>query len=184
MEKSSSYFKNLAKEVIEKSDSNIWDSAVTEWEIIDVEEDMRQFESCICSKEKLRYLYTIKNRINENQLYPIGSQCIKKFGQEDLNNQINIKEQMFKLLHEVEENIFLTLSSEHFSRKLLLYLYEEGAFKPTKYNDYNPVNDYHFMLDMFNKRTRTENQNRKATAIILNSIKPFLQARIAEKVRL
>lgn len=91
---------------------------------------------------------------------------------------------MFKLLHEVEDNIFLTLSSEHFSRKLLLYLYEEGAFKPTQYNDYNPVNDYHFMLDMFNKRTRTENQNRKATSIILNSIKPFLQARIAEKVRL
>lgn len=39
------------------------------------------------------------------------------------------------------------------------------------------------MLDMFNKRSRSEKQDKKATAIILNSIKPFLQAQLAEKVR-
>ena len=48
------------------------------------------------------------------------------------------------------------------------YLYDEGAFKATKYNNFNPYNDYKFMLDMFNKRKRTIKQNQKATAIILN----------------
>ena len=36
-------------------------------------------------------------------------------------------ESQFKLLHAVEEVKFLSLSVELFSRKLLLWLYEEGA---------------------------------------------------------
>lgn len=39
------------------------------------------------------------------------------------------------------------------------------------------------MLDMFNKRKRTEKQDKKATAIILGSIKPFLQVELAGKVK-
>lgn len=39
------------------------------------------------------------------------------------------------------------------------------------------------MLDMFNKRTRTDKQNKKATAIILGSIKPFLQIELAGKIK-
>ncbi len=137
----------MIKQVLESSESDTWKSAVTEWEIYDVEEDEKQLESCICGKENLRYLYTIRNKLNDNQLYPIGSQCIKKFNQEDLTDEINVKEQMFKLLHAVEDNAFLKLSSDFFSRKL------------------------------------SEKQDKKATAIILNSIKPFLQAQLAEKVR-
>jgi hypothetical protein len=70
-----------------------------------------------------------------------------------------------------------------FSRKLLRHLYEIGAFKPTQYNNYNPEEDYQFMLDMFNKRSRTMKQEKKATAIILNSIKPFLYEMLQNKVR-
>lgn len=106
-------------------------------------------------------------------MYPIGSSCIKKFERADLDEEAAVKEQLFKLLHAIENNRFLTLSSEFFSRKLLRHLYEIGAFKPTQYNNYNPEEDYQFMLDMFNKRSRTMKQEKKATAIILNSIKPF-----------
>ncbi|MBK5077393.1 hypothetical protein IL308_11575 [Lactococcus lactis] len=183
MENQSSYYKNLIKKVIDNSESDIWKSAITEWVIDDVEEDTNQFESCICGKENLRYLYTIRNKLSGKFLYPIGSQCIKKFEQDELTNEINVKEQMFKLLHAVEDNAFLKLSSEFFSRKLLLYLYEQGAFEETKYNDFDSLQDYQFMLDMFNKRVRTDKQDKKATAIILNSLKPFLQAQFAEKVR-
>lgn len=87
------------------------------------------------------------------------------------------------MLHAVENNDYLQLSSEFFSRKLLLYLLEVGAFEPNQWNNYNPENDYRFMLDMFNKRTRTDKQNKKATAIILNSIKPFLQMELAGKIK-
>lgn len=179
----SPYYQNLLKQVVENSESNNWASAVSEWEIVDVEEDDERLESCVCGKEYLRYLYTIENRLNGNILYPIGSQCIRKFGREDLADEINVKEQMFKLLHAVEENQFLTLSSDFFSRKLLLYLFEQGAFKETKYNGFDSSKDYYFMLDMFNKRARTPNQEKKATAIILNSIKPFLQEELEGKIK-
>lgn len=179
----SNYFQTLIKDVLDNSESEYWEDAVTEWEIVDVEEDERLEESCICGKEHLRYLFTIKNQLNGNELYPIGSSCIKKFEREDLKLQVDVKEQLFKLLHAVEENQFLQLSSEFFSRKLLLYLYEIGTFKPTKWNDFQPKKDYKFMLDMFNKRTRTDKQDKKATAIILGSIKPFLQVELAGKVK-
>lgn len=179
----SKYLQTLIKDVMDNSDSNDWDSAVTEWKISDVEEDELLEESCICGKEHLRYLFTIENQLNGNVLYPIGSSCIKKFERDDLKHEVDVKEQLFKLLHAVEENQFLQLTSEYFSRKLIRYLYKIGAFKPTKWNDYEPEKDYEFMLDMFNKRKRTEKQDKKATAIILTSIKPFLQEELAHKVK-
>ena len=39
------------------------------------------------------------------------------------------------------------------------------------------------MLNMFNKRKRSENQDKKVTAIILDSIKTFLQKELAGKVK-
>lgn len=179
----SRYLQTLIKDVMDSSESNSWESAVAEWEISDVEEDELLEESCICGKEHLRYLFTIENKLNGSILYPIGSSCIKKFERDDLKHEVDVKEQLFKLLHAVEENQFLQLSSEFFSRKLLLYLYEIGAFKPTQWNDYEPEKDYRFMLDMFNKRNRTEKQDKKARAIILGSIKPFLQSELAGKVK-
>ncbi|WP_051175714.1 hypothetical protein [Streptococcus devriesei] len=70
----------------------------------------------------------------------------------NLKHKVDIKEQLFKLLHAVEENQFLQLSPEYFSRKLLKYLLDIGDFKPTQWNNNDPKNDYQFMLDMFNKR--------------------------------
>ena len=180
--RNSAYYRNLIQRVIDNSESDIWESAVFEWVIFDWEEDVTLESSCICGKENLRYLFTIRNTLNGNILYPIGSSCIKKFERADLDEEAVVKEQLFKLLHAIENNRFLTLSSEFFSRKLLRHLYEIGAFKPTQYNNYNPEEDYQFMLDMFNKRSRTMKQEKKATAIILNSIKPFLYEMLQNKV--
>jgi hypothetical protein len=116
-------------------------------------------------------------------LYPIGSSCIKKFDRDDLDEEVAVKEQLFKLLHAIESNSFITLSSDFFSRKLLRYLYNIDAFEATEYNHYDPYNDYQFLLDMFNKRTVSERQGKKATAIILNSIRPFLQEMLKGKIR-
>lgn len=184
LNRNSVYYRNLIQRVIENSDSDIWESAVLEWEVFDYEEDETLESSCICGKEELRYLFTIRNTHNGNMLYSIGSSCIRKFERDDLDEEVAVKEQLFKLLHAIENNSFLTLSSDFFSRKLLLYLLDLGAFKPTSYNHYNPEKDYQFMLDMFNKRSRrTESQDKKATAIILNSIRPFLREMLCEKIR-
>lgn len=179
----SSYYENLLREVLDNSEANIWEEAVQEWWIEDVEEDECQDGVCICGKENLRYLFTIRNSLNNNGLYPIGSSCIKKFERTDLTSEVDVKEQLFKLLHAVENNDFLTLSSEYFSRKLLLYLYQEGAFSATAYNNFEPQKDYQFMLNMFNKRTRSEKQDKKCVVIILNSINPYLQEKLSDKIK-
>ena len=102
MVEDSKYLQTLIKNVLDNSESKTWELAVTEWEISDVEEDENLEESCICGKEHLRYLFTIKNKLNGNTLYPIGSSCIKKFERDDLKYEVDVKEQLFKLLHAVE----------------------------------------------------------------------------------
>lgn len=179
------YFNNLIMTVINASESNGWLDAVEEWEIYDCEEDEDCCSRCICGKENIRYLYTIRNIYNGEMLFPIGSSCINKFERIDLRDETALIEEQFRLLHAVESNRYLSLSTEFFSRKLLKWLFEEGAFD-TSYNQYDGEEDYEFMLKMFNKKDKdaiTIKQDRKIKAIIMNSIKPFLQKRLKEKIR-
>lgn len=182
---SSAYVENLIKSVIDNSQSNTWDLSVLEWEIEDCEEDEYLESSCICGKENLRYLYTIKNKYNNNILFPIGSSCIKKFGREDLSALTSLQEDMFNLLHAIKDRQFISLTSDFFSRKLLKALYDEGAFD-SDYNNFDGERDYDFMLKMFNKRNKhsiSVDQNKKIKAIIVNSIRPFLEVKLNIKMR-
>lgn len=177
------YMERLIKRIIELSRGNDWDTAVTEWEIADCEEDDTLSESCVCGKEHLYYLFTIENTVNGNTLFPIGSSCIKKFGRDDLDDEAAVREKMFKLYHAVEDNQFISLSPEFFSRKLLKKLYEEGAFD-CEYNGYDGYDDYEFILKMFNKRdksTITFGQEKKIRAIIVASIRSYLQNQLSRK---
>ncbi|MGL5415785.1 MAG: hypothetical protein ACRDAU_09015 [Clostridium sp.] len=186
MEERSSYRENLILKVIGESENTEWESAVEEWSILDCEEDEEQSSSCVCGKENIKYLFTIKNIWNGNIIYPIGSSCIKKFERKDLNEIISVKESMFKLLHAVEKDEFITLSSGFFTRNLIRKLYEEGAFKESKYNKFSSKNDYEFLLKMFNKRDKdmiTEKQQKKIRALIVGSIKPFLKRKLKDKIR-
>ena len=40
---------------------------------------------CVCIKEHIRYLYTIRNELTGRTIYPIGSSCIKKFHRNDMD---------------------------------------------------------------------------------------------------
>lgn len=179
---SNQYYEQLIKRVLDLSESHVWDSAVNEWEIVDCEEDDEASTSCVCGKEDLRYLYTIRNRVNHNELFPIGSTCIQKFDREDLDFELSAYRDMFNLLHAVQRGEFIELNSNYFSRNLLLYLFENGVLKPNKYNDYDEEVDYQFMLDMFNKRNKdniSDGQHRKIRAIIKFDILPFVKSKIA-----
>lgn len=70
---------------------------------------------------------------------------------------------------------YVHLHSGSYSRKLLYFLYEQDAFRPTKYNGYDGYNDYLFLLDMFNGGFCSEAQERKCQAIIMQSIYPWLR---------
>ncbi|GLC31137.1 hypothetical protein [Clostridium omnivorum] len=177
------YSKSLNRMVIDNSVARYWNEAVYEWEIVDCIEDDYNESSCICGKENIKYLFTIKNRKNGNELFPIGSTCIKKFNREDLDEVTSVSEKLFQLLHAIQKREFISLNAEFFSRKLLKYLYDEGVFKPSKFNGYDGENDYLFMRDMFNKRKEpTENQQAKIKAIIINSIKPYLVEQLEDKI--
>lgn len=178
----SKYYDNLIKSVIDKSEANDWNSAVYEWEIYDCEEDESLESSCICGKENLKYLYTIKNRYNNNMLFPIGSSCIKKFGRTDLNDEISVKEKLFKLLHAFLDGERIELNSTFFSRKLLKFLYEEDVFEENRYNNFCSENTYRFLLDMFNKRNITSSQNNKIKAILVNDIFNYLRCTLSTKI--
>lgn len=170
-----SYYENLIKAVIEASVAYTWELAVLEWEIVDCTEDESASSQCVCKHEGLRYLYKIRNRNNKNILFPIGSTCIKKFGRNDLDEELSVMEQMFSLLHAVEKRERIELTSKYFSRKLLEYLYENNVFIPNNYNDFE------FLLKMFNKVNKadiSEAQHRKTTAIIMKSILPYLKSKL------
>ena len=52
-----------------------------------------------------------------------------------------------------------------------------------KNNHFDTYEDYQFILDMFNKRKISDRQKDKMAAIILNSIKSFVQEKLKDKVR-
>ena len=180
------YHENLIQKVFDLSESSYWNDAVLEWEITDCEEDAELLSSCVCGKENLRYLFTIQNTRNRNILHPIGSSCIKKFERDDLNEIASIQEKLFKLYHAIINSNYITLSNEFFSRKLLAYLFEVGAFESNEYNDFYPEIDYEFMLKMFNKRDKysiTGAQQKKINAIIMNSIRPYLVEQLLDRTK-
>ncbi len=177
----STNFQKLKSEVISSSESNDWYSAVDEWSIGDCYINDMLDSECICGKEHIKYEFSIVNDYNGNILYPIGSSCIKRFDREDLSELVNVHEQMSRLLEAVEAGEYIEINSDYFSRKLLGFLYEEGAFMPNKYNSFNPRNDYLFLLDVFNSRDKSwinSNVQRKINAIIVNSIRPYLKGKI------
>lgn len=167
----------LTSIIIQNSISDNWKDAVLEWEITDIYVDYDCSNTCICGHEHIKYCFTIYNEFTQQMLYPIGSRCIKKFHRKDLDLLVDVHEQMAQLLEHVKHNKFIEFNSKLFSRKLLKYLYDNGCFKPTRYNHFDPYNDYEFILDMFNKKNPpTSRQFSKVKALIMNNIIPYCKS--------
>lgn len=172
------YTDNLIGTVIGLSVADDWEGARREWEIVGCEVDETHSATCVCGKDGLRYVYTIANTETGETLSPIGSSCIKKFEQSDMDEELAGWQQAIKLMEEaarIGKEDYVHLHSGSYSRKLLYFLYEQDAFRPTKYNGYDGYNDYLFLLDMFNGGFCSEAQERKCQAIIMQSIYPWLR---------
>lgn len=169
----------LISAIVDHSEADNWDDAVQEWSMTHCSVDPTCSSQCVCGQESIKYLFEIRNEYNGNELFPIGSRCINKFGRRDLNEQVSVYEQMCKLLESVKKKEYIPFDSSMFSKKLLKYLYEHGAFPATVYNMRDPYNDYKFLLDMFNKRNEpTSHQIRKINALIMQAIIPYCQSQI------
>lgn len=174
-------FKKLQSEVINSSYNKSWNEAVQEWDIVDFAEDTDMEESCKCGKPHIKYLYTISNRVTDKVLKPIGSQCIKKFEREDLKEEINIYEQLFKLVNARRDKKFIALKSDdkYFSKKLIDYLHMQNVFTISeKYNNYEILRKF-----FSQRKPLTDKQDKLAKRIILTDVFQYLDREIENRVK-
>ena len=171
---------NLPKEVVALSCADNFEEARHEWDLVNRGIDPTSSQNCVCGKEGLKYLFTIRNRETGAKLYPIGSSCIELFGREDLDQQTNIAIQMYAVLAEYREAGSLKLKGGAITRAVLKQLYEEGCFTPTSFNKGNPAVDYQFLVDMFNKRKEPSvKQQGKIWALLNGTVGPYLERTLA-----
>lgn len=178
MEKKITTRKKLIATLLENSDEQKdLKTAISEWYVADCEVDNSKATKCVCGQEGLKYIFTIVNEITGAVIAPIGSSCVKLFDSKQLNDEMNYLVQKHLLISLFKAGKPIPFNAEYFSRKLLIGLRDEGAFKPNKYNNYNGDNDFEFMTKMFNKIIKsaiTIKQRRKIGAVVEYSIKPAL----------
>lgn len=170
-------FETLKKVIEENSVAAHFHDAVHEWTVVAVEEHPDNEGECVCGQQNLLYMYTIHNRETQENLTYIGSQCVHHFKRQDLNMQVSVFSQLLALKKAIEDGTKITLTSEHFSKALLAWLSDEGAFNNER-NGYNGEGDYAFFVKMFNKRKKediTDAQNKKIWAMLNFQVKPFIQ---------
>lgn len=171
MAKQKNYW-DLIEVVLANSSAKDWETAKTEWTIVDFEVDETATSKCVCKKEGLKYLYKISNFITGKTLFPIGSVCINKFEEEELNQQMQYWQQLVRLKNLALEygkkkKIDFFDDKDYFSRKLIYYL-EELEIIDRKQRG--------FLIDMFNSRSDpTDGQERYAWVIINRYIYPGLR---------
>lgn len=172
-------FKSLVSAVIAPSRASSWSAAVQEWVVTDVEDDPDQAGICVCGQTGLGQLFTITNRLNGAVLFPIGSVCVNKFEQEDLDRQVTVFAQLLGLRKSLREGKNITLTSEYFSRALLEHFFHQDVFQPNQWNGNDGESDYEFMVDMFNKRDKdsiSTRQKAKIHMMLKNTVLPFVEA--------
>lgn len=81
-------FDILKQLVLDRSESEVWDTAKDEWDVIGYENNVEVKGVCVCTQDDLRHQYTIRNRITRKELYPIGSVCITHFGSSSMTEQM------------------------------------------------------------------------------------------------
>lgn len=174
-------FKDLVHEVMEKSSSDKWEDAAAEWHISGCNDREYPDGVCLCGKENIRWEYTLRNDVTGETIFPVGSVCIKKFGNEVLSDEVDCWKMTYKMVDAAakkgrNEKISLFDDKGLFSRKLIGFFYDNEVFLPNKFNGYCGSHDADFMTKMFNKRSEpTEKQRAKADAIVENQIYPFLR---------
>lgn len=168
-------FDTLKKVIEDNSEADGFYHAVHEWVVTAVDEDPHQEGECICGQQDLRYMYTIENLNTGTSLKYIGSKCVEHFESSDLNLQVNVLRGLLELRKKILARQRIDLK-EDFSREILRWLHEEGAFPGTEYNGNDGSKDYYFLLDMFNKRNDvSEAREKKIVGLLHYTLKPFIK---------
>lgn len=160
----------LTQVVVSASVANDFLTAVHEWTVVELEEDPHGDGECVCGQQNLVKLFTIRNHRNDAQLFPIGSHCVNHFGRADLDLQVTVFSGLLSLRKSILSGERITLTSEHFTRGMLDWLHDQGAF--------DSETDYEFVVKMFNKRKKeniTPGQRKKIYVMLTYKIIPLVR---------
>jgi hypothetical protein len=124
----------LTTELLKLSQSQIWDEAKLEWDLIDVEK-VEDSEECLCGHYPILEICTIKNN-KTNKESRVGNCCVKKFN--------NKSDKIFRSIAKTRKNTEKSLNSETL----------EFAFKNKWIKDW----DYKFYMNILRKRKLSEKQ--------------------------
>ena len=128
----------LIKEVLDRSVSQDWDSAIDEWQIIG-HDYVQSDGECACGKQHISELNYVRNRYTDSELI-IGSECINKFF------DINIKG-----IHPSIKRVNKDMS------KSLHFPLVDSAFTN---NIISPL-EFKFYIDIHGKRTTSLSEKQK-----------------------
>jgi hypothetical protein len=171
-------FKTLKRVVESESVADEFFNAVFEWNVVELEEHPTADGECVCGQQNLVKMFTVRNHRNGAELFPIGSHCVNHFGREDLDVQVTVFSDLLSLRKHILAGQRITLTSEYFSRAVLKWLLDEGAFPADQWNGHDAENDYLFLIEMFNKRNK-DALSRKQEAKIYQMLKlkviPFVR---------
>ena len=95
-----SKFVVLKAVVCENSQSKDFSNACKEWYIEDYyckqPHDEIQYD-CVCGQCNLTHIYTIRNSVTNNQLTPVGSNCVKRFNDSEMDADLKMFEKKTKI---------------------------------------------------------------------------------------
>ncbi|MEZ2390208.1 hypothetical protein AB6813_11780 [bacterium RCC_150] len=171
-------FETLKRVVEAESVASDFHHAVHEWSVVELEEHPTGEGECVCGQQNLVKMFTIRNHRNGAELFPIGSHCVNHFGREDLDLQVTVLSDLLSLRKAILEGKRITLTSEYFSRAMLKWPYDEGAFPADQWNDGDAERDYVFLVDMFNKRNKDDisrKQEAKIYMMLKHKVLPFVR---------
>lgn len=166
------YGKNFLNPIICSSEFEGWKEAAQEWKVIYYGEV--EGTTCICGKEEIKYISGIINCLNGNELFPIGSRCIKKFKSENMNEDINVYKEVFnkiskgisKLRETTDKGESIKFNARLFSEELIRYLNKKGALNSS---------DCQFLLDTLGQRCKKSEKKEQINKIIDESIVPYIK---------
>lgn len=125
----------LIKEIIDLSESNVWDEAKREWYLDEIFHEPDS-EECLCGHFPINEICIIANKANDNKA-KVGNCCVKKFFGMDTQNY-------FSSIKRVSKN-----NSKSVSKKLVFYAKNRRII-----NDW----EYTFYLNIHRKRNLSDKQ--------------------------
>ncbi len=131
----------LTTELLKLSQSQKWDEAKLEWELIDIER-VEDPEECLCGHYPILEICLIKNSKTDNESR-VGNCCVKKFN--------NKSDKIFRSVARIRKNIEKSVNAETL----------DLAIKNRWINE----KEYKFYMDIIRKRNLSEKQSAWKKAI-------------------